>query len=184
MVSTFGESQVSARDRERLRHLPPDEVVRMWMQSGIMAADQGRGIVAAYLERHELGALPTPEYVSADTCYVYRPERDDGNVTGYRRIVSRGLPDSLISLLEKDFLLTPPAKGFSYIDASGDVVEVGAAPESGQAQSGTEETSQPAKKIHCDQKWSNGKTCGRGFASAGRLRRHIREKHASKEVTK
>lgn len=179
MVSMIGTSLAERRKQEIQRHIPPAETVRVWMQSNIYALDQ-RGIIPEYLERNSLDKLPMPEYVSADSCYVYRPERDGGIVTGYTRIVSRGLPDSLISLIERDFLLSPPAEGFSYTNEEGDTVEVAAAPESGQGQenTGTKAVTAEKPKLHCERTWANGKICGRAFTSAGRLRRHIREKHA------
>ena len=166
-TSTFGTYKQS------IEHMPAPDQIRSWINNDLRSLDQF-GVLPEYMERHGLSKLPIPEYVSADMCYVYRPISDaNGKVTGYRRIVARGLPDSLIGLIGKDFLLAPPAKKFETAVAGSD-----GGPADGAVQADTEEDKAVKPKIHCDRTWDNGKTCGRAFTTQGRLRRHIREKHA------
>lgn len=179
---------------------PLPEEIENWVRFQIRQLNPGaERTVAGYLERHGLKELPLPEYVSADMCYVYKPQRDAAKqIIGYSKVTHRGLPESLLIALEKDFLLAPPVLADT---ASETAVEVSSGPDSRAAQatpfdeSSTEPEKEPEKApedseppeddseqgvFKCERRWaSNHKLCGRTYQTKGRLLAHIKKSHSA-----
>lgn len=180
---------------------PLPEEIENWVRFQIKQLNPGaERTVQAYLERHGLSELPLPEYVSADMCYVYKPQRDAAKqIIGYSKVPHRGLPESLLIALEKDFLLAPPVA-----QASETAVEVASGPDSRAAQAtpfdetkGSEPAEDPEQTetplaeasdedkegvqvYKCERRWArNNKLCGREYKTKGRLLAHIKKSHSS-----